>query len=262
MRPICLDHLSLSDLTALELIEVAAQLNCAAVSLFVTPLPLGPYRDLVNDASAKAEVVHALRDTGLSVGIVEPFMLEENIDWGLFQRTAALTAELGGTVNTLCFDKDRARLEASLVRLADISRVEGARMVIEGFTFSTARTVGDALALAELAGSDVGLTIDTLHVIRTGGSWADVAAVPPERIVHVQLDDGPLAAPADLYLEATRERLPPGEGEFDIASLIPFIPANAQIAVEAPFRALAGTTPLERGRIIVDATCKLFDGRN
>ena len=258
MRPICLDHLSLSDLTALELIEVAAELGCAAVSLFVTPLPLGPYRDLVNDAAAKVEVMHALRSSGLAVGIVEPFMLDQAIDWNLLQRTAALTAELGGTINTLCFDKDRGRLEASLSRLAEISRAEGARMVIEGFTLSTARTVADALELAAIAGDDVGLTIDTLHLKRTGGSWADFAAVPPERIVHVQLDDGPLVAPADLYLEATRERLPPGQGEFDLASLIPLIPATARIAIEAPFRAPSGATPLDRGRVIVEATRKLL----
>lgn len=258
MRPICLDHLSLSDLTAIELIDVAAQLGCAAVSLFVTPLPLGPYRDLVNDAAARADVVSALRDTALSVGIVEPFMLDDAIDWDMLQRTAALTAELGGTINTLCFDKDRARLESSLGRLADISRAEGAAMAIEGFTLSTARTIGDTLKLAEIAGTDVGLTIDTLHVVRTGGSWADVAAVPPERIFHVQLNDGPLIAPDNLYQEATLERLPPGEGAFDLASLVPLIPQTARVAVEAPFRAPAGATPLARARTLVDATRKLL----
>jgi sugar phosphate isomerase/epimerase len=259
VRPICLDHLSLSDLTALELIEVASSLGCAAVSLFVTPLPLGPYRDLVNDVVARREVLSALRDTGLSVGIVEPFMLDEAIDWDLLRRTAALTAELGGTVNTLCFDKDRARLEGSVARLAEISRAEGASMAIEPFTLSKVRTIAEALQLADLAGDDIGLTIDTLHVIRTGGSWADVAAVPPQRIFHVQLDDGPMTAPDDLYLEATLERLPPGHGEFDLASLIPLVPQTARIAVEAPFRPPAGATPLERARTLIDATSKLLN---
>ena len=259
MQPLCLDHLSLSDLTAVELIEVAAALDCAAVSLFVTPLPLGPYRDLVNDRSAKAEVVNTLRDTGLGVGVVEPFMLDDKIDWDLLQRTAGLTAELGGTINTLCFETDRQRLEAFSVRLADIARTEGTKMAIEGFTLSTVSTVEDALRLAEVAGPDVGLTIDALHVLRTGGSWLDVAALPPERIFHVQLNDGPRDPPADLFLEATRERLPPGQGEFDLASLVPSIPANARIAVEAPFLSPPGTTPLERGRILVEAAKALIE---
>ena len=258
LRPLCLDHLSLSDLTAVELIEVAAELGCAAVSLFATPLPLGPYLDLVNDRAAKAQVVSALRATGLSMGLVEPFLIDEAIDWDLLQRTAALTAQFGGTINSLCLDGDRARLESSLGRLADIARAEGAQMVIEGFTLSTARTVADALQAAEVAGGEVGLTIDTLHVMRTGGSWADIASLPPSRIVHVQLNDGPREAPADLYWEATRERLPPGHGEFDLAALIPLLPETARIAVEAPFRAASGATPLDRGRVLVEATRKLL----
>ena len=258
MRPICLDHLSLSDLTALELIEVAATLDCAAVSLFVMPLPLGPYADLVNDRAARAEVAAALRHHGLEVGIVEPFMLDDNIDWDVMQRTAALAAEFGGMVNTLCFDAERSRLETSVSRLAEICRQEGATMVIEGFTLSTVRTPAEALQLASVGGPEVGLTIDTLHVIRTGGSWADVAALPPEKIRHVQLVDGPLAAPADLYLEATLERLPPGKGEFDLAALIPLLPETARIAAEAPYRAPPGTTALERGRVIVEATRSLL----
>ncbi len=259
MRPLCLDHLSLSDLDALELIDVAAKLDCTAVSLFVTPLPLGPYRDLVNDRGAKADVVGTLQENGLSVGIVEPFMLDNKTDWNLLERTAALAAEIGGTVNALCFDSDQIQREKSVCRLADITRREGVKMAIEAFTLSTARTPADALALAELAGSHVGLTIDTLHLIRTGGSWADFASLPPERIFHVQLVDGPRLPPKDLYLEATLERLPPGRGEFELVSLIPMIPDTACVAVEAPFRAPPGMTPLERGRIIVNATRKLLD---
>lgn len=258
MRALCLDHLSLYDVPAIELIEVAATLGCDAVSLFVSPLPLGPYRDLVNDQAAKAEVMRALRDNGLSVGIVEPFMLDDKIDWDMLERTAALTGELGGTVNTLCFDKDRTRLEASAGRLADIARGAGAKMAIEGFTLSKVRTPADALALAQIAGDDVGLTIDTLHVIRTGGSWVDFAVLPCDKIFHVQINDGPQLAPSDLFREATTERLPPGDGEFDIASFLPLVPKTARLAVEAPFLAPSTMTPLERARIVVEKTRALM----
>ena len=36
MTALCLDHLSLCDVPALELVEIAGTLECAAVSLFVT----------------------------------------------------------------------------------------------------------------------------------------------------------------------------------------------------------------------------------
>lgn len=258
MRSLCLDHLSLYDVTALELIEIAADVGCDAVSLFVTPTPLGPYRNLVADRAARAEVLSALRDTGLSVGIVEPFMLEEDTDWDLLERSAALAAELNGTVNALCFDKDAARLQASFGRLAEIARKAGARMAIEGFTLSTVRTPADALKMADTVGPQIGITVDTLHIIRTGGSWADFAALPQDRIFHVQINDGPRDAPNDLLAEATVARLPPGQGAFDIASFIPLVPSSARLAVEAPFRAPPGMTPLERAKIMVEATRALM----
>jgi sugar phosphate isomerase/epimerase len=258
MRPICLDHLTLSDLTALELIEVAGELGCAAVSLFVTPLPLGPYRDLVADAAARREVVAALRSRGLGVGIVEPFMLAEETDWTLLQRTAELTAELGGRINALGFDREAARLSDSMGRLAEIARSLELQVTLEAFPLSAVRTQAQSLALALAAGDNVGVTVDTLHVIRAGGSWDDVAALPPERIFHVQVNDGPREPPQDRYLEATLERLPPGEGEFDLASFLPLVPASATLAVEAPFRAPPGLSPLERGRTAVEALRRLL----
>ena len=261
MTAICLDHLSLCDISALDLIEVAGQLDCSAVSLFATPLPLGPYRDLVNDSAARREVIAALRDKGLEVGIVEPFMLDAEPDWGAMERTAALAAELGGDINALAFDAEPGRLQESMGRLAEMARTAGTRMTIEAFSLSTARTLADALALAETSGGDVGVTLDTLHVKRTGGTWADVAAVPPERILHVQLCDGVQDAPVDLGAEAVSGRLPPGQGAFQLETLIPLLPADVRIAVEAPFVAPPGASPLERGRILVEATRALLAGR-
>ena len=258
MTGICLDHLSLCDVSARDLIDVAARLDCAAVSLFVAPLPLGPYRDLVHESAARREVVAALNDTGLGVGIIEPFMINATPDWDGLERTAALAAELRADINALAFDDQPERLRDAMARLAQIARAAGTRMTIEGFSLSTVRTPADALALAESSGDDVGITVDALHVMRTGGNWADVAALPPERIFHVQLCDGTLEPPADLATEAVAGRLPPGQGEFALEKLLPLLPAQARIAAESPFQAPEGLSPLERGRIIIDATRALF----
>lgn len=258
MPQLCLDHLSLSDLSALDLIEVAVALDCAAVSLFVRPLPLGPYRDLVTDLPARREVIAALKMHGLGVGIVEPYLIDDAPDWDMIARTIALTAELGGDANALAFDREPARLCESMGRLAGLAHDSGVTLVLEAFSQSVVRRQSEALALAETSGDDVCLTVDTLHVHRTGGSWADVAALPPERIRHVQLSDGPLVAPDDLWQEATVGRLPPGKGEFDLCALVPLLPVRARIAVESPFQAPQHLSPLERGRVMVDATRALF----
>jgi sugar phosphate isomerase/epimerase len=261
MRALCLDHLSLVNLTALELIEVAAALGCSRVSLFVSPLPITPALDLAEDKAACADVVKALADHGLGVGVVEPFMLDAAPDWEMLRRRAEVAFVLGGAITALGFDDEPARLAEAMGRMAGIARAQGITMLIEAFPFSAVKTQSQALRLAEMAGPDVGLCVDTLHVMRSGGSWADVAALPPERIRHVQLSDGPLQPPDDRILEAVSQRLPPGRGEFGLAALLPIIPAHAVIAVEAPFVASPELSALQRGRILVEAAQLLMAGR-
>lgn len=260
MRALCLDHLTLSDLTARELIAVASELGCGAVSLFVKPLPLGPYRDLLRDKPARREVMSALRTTGLGVGIVEPFMLEAVTDWEELERLAELTAELGGRINALGFDTEPGRLRDSMCRLGGLARTVGVEMTIEAFPLSAVRTPGEALEHAIASGPHVGLCVDTLHVIRAGGGWQDVARLPSDRILHVQLNDAPREPPADRYREATIARLPPGEGELDLAAFIPLVPPSATLAVEAPFIAPEPMAPIDRGRVVVEATRRLLGG--
>ena len=84
--------------------------------------------------------------------------------------------------------------------------------------------------------------------------------MPQDRIRHVQLNDGPLQPPQDRFHEAVAGRLPPGAGEFDLRALLPRLPAGAVLAVEAPFQAPTGLTPLSRGRILVDATREMLRG--
>ncbi len=85
-----------------------------------------------------------------------------------------------------------------------------------------------------------------------------MACLPPERIRHVQLNDGPLEAPHDRVNEAVFDRLLPGEGEFGLAALLPLLPAHATIAVEAPSRASAKGEPHERAARLIEAMKALY----
>ncbi|QGP80522.1 sugar phosphate isomerase/epimerase family protein [Sphingobium sp. CAP-1] len=255
----CLDHLSLVDLDALTLIDAAASAGFTSVGLFVTPVPISPTPDLVADRAARTAVVSALRDTGLGVGIVEPFMLDATPDWPMLERSAALAADLGGMVNILGLDPDRGRLMDSLGRMVELCRRMGAPAIIETYPLSAIATPGQALALAEELGPDVGLCIDSLHIIRSGGGWADIAALPPDRIRYVQLNDGPLEPPIDRVEEAVFNRLLPGEGAFDLRALLPLLPGHATVAAEAPSRALRSLAPRERAARLMQAMRNLYD---
>lgn len=260
MRAFCLDHLSLTELDALGLIAVAADAGFGAVSLFVEPLPICDTPDLVKNAAARLAVASALRDRGLGVGIVEPFMIDREPDVARMQRRAALAAELGGMVNILGLEPDAAKLADGVAEVVRLCRIEGAPVVIEAYPASAIRTQGAALALAESLGPDVRLTVDSLHVIRSGGSWADVAALPPERIGHIQLNDGLLAEPESRMEEAVFGRLLPGAGEFDLPALIPYLPMHATLAVEAPERRPPDTTAAQQAKRLYEAMVALLAG--
>ncbi|WP_097093773.1 sugar phosphate isomerase/epimerase family protein [Novosphingobium sp. Chol11] len=253
-----LDHLSLVDLTASEFVRVAAELGCAGVGLYISPVSMGPALDLTTDHAARRELIDAIQASRLAVGIIEPCLLREDPDWPLLERTVALAAELGGGVNCIGFDPEVSRLHDSIGRLAVMAASANIPVTVESFTLSTLRTPADALTAARAAGGNVRLTFDALHVMRSGCGWADVAALPPEMIAHVQLNDGPIVAPEDRFDEAVHGRLPPGQGEFDLAGLLAVLPPTARIAIEAPFRAPAGLSPLERGRILLESTARLF----
>ncbi|WP_162792443.1 sugar phosphate isomerase/epimerase [Novosphingobium sp. P6W] len=215
----CLDHLSLANVDALTLVRSAASAGFAKVSLFVSPVSISPTPDVTRGGAELREVQVVLRDEGLRLGIAEPCLLDSHPDWEALKRRAALAAELGGSVNILGMDNAPVRLRRSLERMVEICREVGAGAIIEAYPLSAVPTVHDALRHVEALRPDVGLCADTLHVIRGGGRWSDIAALPPQRIAHVQVSDGPLNPPADCLFEAVFDRHLPGSGSFGLHDL-------------------------------------------
>ena len=102
--------------------------------------------------------------------------------------------------------------------------------------------------------------------MRRGGTPADVGAVAPERLLYVQLCDGPfqpiLPDSAVALTEARPGRLFPGDGELSLAELLGALPAGASLAVEAPVADLAGRTVGERTRLAYSALTGLLAKAN
>ena len=77
-----------------------------------------------------------------------------------------------------------------------------------------------AAAVVAAAGSaNGGVLLDSWHLYHSGGTPADVRALPPGSIVAVQLNDGPATA-ASSKTATTFERELPGRGSFDLTGLI------------------------------------------
>jgi sugar phosphate isomerase/epimerase len=68
--------------------------------------------------------------------------------------------------------------------------------------------------------SNGGLLIDSWHLFRGGSTLEELARIPGECVLGVQLNDAPLQAEADLSDETQHRRLLPGQGSFDLVGLV------------------------------------------
>ncbi|MGY1643399.1 sugar phosphate isomerase/epimerase family protein [Geodermatophilus sp. SYSU D00703] len=113
------------------------------------------------------------------------------------------------------------RWAAEFALLAGQAADAGARLGIEFLPWSNIRTVDDALRLVEDAGHPAGgIVVDVWHVERAGTSADELAAVPPDRIVGVELDDADGDVVGTLFEDTVERRRYCGEGAFDLAGTI------------------------------------------
>ncbi|HTC69659.1 MAG TPA: sugar phosphate isomerase/epimerase family protein [Acidothermaceae bacterium] len=104
---------------------------------------------------------------------------------------------------------------------ADIFNDSGVRVALEFLPYSGIRTLADARDVCARVGYDrCGILIDTLHLMRSGGTPHDVALLSATEIACVQLADAPAELPADLADESRNARLLPGAGAFDTPGFV------------------------------------------
>ena len=93
--------------------------------------------------------------------------------------------------------------------------------------------------------------MDAWHHFRSGADAAALRDGPGDRILGVQLSDGPLAPEDNLPLAALHDRLLPGAGDLDLVGFVRTlqeIGAPAPIGVEVFSDGLATVETVEVGR--------------
>lgn len=97
----------------------------------------------------------------------------------------------------------------------------GLAVCIEFLPWTAIPNLGTARAIIDAAGAANGrVVIDSWHLFRSGGTLADLAALPPRLVGAVQLSDAPAEPAESLLQETLSARLLPGEGAFDLAGLV------------------------------------------
>lgn len=116
---------------------------------------------------------------------------------------------------------DRGRWAEKFAELATQAQGVGARLGIEFFPWSNVKTLSDGVQLVDDAGHEAGgVVIDVWHVARAGTPIADLAAVPPHRIIGVELNDADARVVGTLFADTVHRRRYCGEGTFDLSAMI------------------------------------------
>lgn len=115
------------------------------------------------------------------------------------------------------FDHWAARFGDLAAQAADV----GARLGLEFFPWSNIGDLHEGLRLVEACGHPAaGLVIDVWHIERAGTPVSELADVPLERIVGVELNDADATFVGTLFEDTVHRRRYCGEGSFDLAGII------------------------------------------
>jgi len=261
--PLSLAHLSFIELDPLALIELAGGAGFDAVGLRInapshSPMPW----KVVGDPAMVRAIRQRCAAAGVTVQDAEAFALGADTDVDAYRAGIATAAELGARfVLTAGADPEPARLLDSFGRFCDLAAAEGLRVAVEFLPYRPLRTLQQAVELVDQASRpNAGVLVDVLHLARSGGAAADLAAIDPARIVLLHLCDAAAAAPADgdLPREARHHRFPPGEGGLPPRAVLAALPPGLPVGVEAPCARDAALPLPERARRLSTAARRLL----
>jgi sugar phosphate isomerase/epimerase len=260
MRPFSLSHLTVLDVGPPDLITLAAEAGFRAIGVrLCSPTAGGIEYPLQPGSSAMRETRQRMADLDVQVSDIVVVRLASDTDVDTYAVAFEAGAELGA--RRVCVnidDPERARVIDRFGALCDLAAPYGLALDLEFMLWRPVARLEDAVDVVRSAGRPNGFVlIDALHLFRSGGDVAAVAALDPKLIGSVQLCDAPLASPpfSGIIEEARSDRLLPGEGELPLLDLLAVLRDDIPTAVEVPMtRRHPSLGPRERASRVHAAT--------
>jgi sugar phosphate isomerase/epimerase len=256
--PISLAHLTVLDMPPPQMIETAARLGYDAVGLrLIRVTPATPGYPLMQDPAMLRATKTALGATGLFVNDIEFVKITPEFDPAALDGFLAAGAELGAR-HVICapYDPDLGRLADRLAAFAERATAQGLKAVLEFFPWTVVPDLAAAVRMVEATGRDeIGILVDMLHFNRSGSLLSDLAALPPARLPFAHLCDAPVQSSyseEELLHAGRAERLPPGQGQIDIAAILRALPPGIPLGLEVPMQgkqAVEGSEAVARAAI-------------
>jgi sugar phosphate isomerase/epimerase len=263
---ITLSHFSLRYATLRERVTAASEAGFAGIGLYS-----GRYEKWLNEGWSGADISTLIADHGLEVTELEAVQNwagtpEQRALAGEQERALYAMAEaVGGTtisvVGAALGEPDE--LAELFAAICDRAHERGLRVGVEFAAITDVPDVAAAMRIVDGAGRpNGGLCLDSWHFFRGRPVWEDLDALNGDRVVTVQLNDGPLAAEEpDYFSDNMVNRRPPGEGEFDLLRFVRTldrIGSRAPLAVEVISAELQGLPPTEAAARLARGTRSLL----
>jgi sugar phosphate isomerase/epimerase len=185
-------------------------------------------------------------------------MLRANTAEAVCPLAASVGARSVTVVEYYGVDVDADTAAAGFARVCDIAADHGLLAHIEFLPWAGVPNLHAAWEIVRRADRpNGGLLVDSWHLFRSGSTLEQLAAIPGEEVLYVQIDDAPAQPEPDLSEETQHRRLPPGEGSFDLIGFVRTldqIGSTAPIGVEVFSDELAGLPVDQVVRRCADAT--------
>ena len=213
------------------------------------------------------EVKRRLADGSVSVLDVEVVWIQPGDPDPAHDAIIDIGGEVGARfVLIVSSDPDRAATKKRFELLCNRAQQAGLTAVLEFLPITEIKSLDDALdVVTDVGHPSSGILVDTLHLIRSGGSAASIAAAPPALFPYCQIADAPESLKEETYehflSEAIDGRLLPGHGALPLKDIMSALPEDLPVSPEIRSLALRETYPgiTERAAAIYDASRKFLD---
>ena len=227
-----LSHFSLDRHHPIEdRIAAAAAAGFDSIGLYI-----GHYRQLVEDGFSPGRLADMLAEHELSLSEIEvlrgwatdavstdDYLAMEATAWSMADEFGCRYIQAIGPYSGTIEDCGRA-----FGALCDRAAEHGLVVGLEFLPFTNIYDAADGMRVVEAADRDNGgLCVDIWHHTRGTNDLDQIKAIPGDRVMGIQMNDGPASQQIDDYVQdCLRTRVPPGEGTFDVAGFVKALQDN------------------------------------
>lgn len=242
-RPLSLHHINALEIDGLSFISMAAQAGATQISIFThaprlaLPNQKAPVAFPVFEPAIEDEARARLEDYSVNAVSMEFFPIAEDVCVSSYQTAIATGCRLGARrAVTHIHDSNSARAVDTLGEFCDLA----ARMeVTVGLEFMGLTPGCNSLARAawfvdQVGLENLGIGLDPLHFVRTGGCPEQIAALNSRYFAYAQLCDGHGRYLDDAYIADALERPLPGDGDFPLVEILQALPRATPLEIETP----------------------------